>query len=141
MGQSKGILCVVHFKAHQNGKLNCYLFKGGLYCNQEVGKMYTYKIGNVSETDKWIYVKCIEENSVDESESFVELLKTIAIKWNNSEWNGKISSVGNMRYKVENDPIDLVYQWDDLFGIVFEYKDNTNLDAVKSFITNNYNIG
>lgn len=103
--------------------------------------MYTYKIGNVSETDKWIYVKCIEENSVDESESFVELLKTIAIKWNNSEWNGKISSVGNMRYKVENDPIDLVYQWDDLFGIVFEYKDNTNLDAVKSFITNNYNIG
>lgn len=36
--------------------------------------MYTYKITDVSETDKWIYIKCNEENSVNESEPFVEVV-------------------------------------------------------------------
>ena len=104
------------------------------------GKMYTYKITDISETDKWIYISCNEEDSVYESEPFVEVVKLIAKKWNDNEWQGHISSVGEMRYKVKNDPIDLVYQWDDLFGIVFEYKNSTNLDDVKSFLSDKYNI-
>ncbi|MBR7132911.1 MAG: hypothetical protein IKD04_05210 [Clostridia bacterium] len=102
--------------------------------------MYTYRITDVSETDNWIYVKCNEEDSISESDPFVDLVKYITKKWNNNEWQGKISSVGEMRYKVKNDPIDLVYQWDDLFGIVIEYKTNTSPDDIKSFIADNYNI-
>ena len=102
--------------------------------------MYTYKITDISETDKWIHISCNEEDSVYESEPFVELVKLIAKKWNDNEWQGHISSVGETRYKVKNDPINLVYQCDDLFGIVFEYKNSSNLDDVKSFLADNYNI-
>ena len=102
--------------------------------------MYTYKIASVSESDRWIFINCNEEDSLTESEPFVEVVKQIAKKWNDNEWQGKIFSVDEMRYKVKNDPVDLVYQWDDLFGIVFEYKNNTKLDEVKSFIADNYNI-
>ncbi len=102
--------------------------------------MYTYKITGVSETDKWIYIKCNEEDSVNESEPFVEVVKRIAKMRNDNKWQGNISSVGNMRYKVKSDPFDLIYQWDDLFGIVFEYKNSTNLDDLKSFLADNYNI-
>lgn len=102
--------------------------------------MYTYKIECVSKTDKWIYINCKEEDSILEREPFDELVKSIAIKWNYNEWQGKIYSVGEMRYKVKNDPIDLVYQWDDLFGIVFEYKNCTNLNDLKYFLADNYDI-
>ncbi len=102
--------------------------------------MYTYKITGIAETDNWIYIKCNEEDSVSENEPFVELVKYITKKWNNDEWQGKISSVGEARYKVKNDPVDLIYQWDDLFGIVFEYKNSTKPNEVKSFIAANYNI-
>ena len=102
--------------------------------------MYTYRIADFSETDNWIYIKCNEEDSVSENEPFVELVKYIAKKWNDNEWQEKIFSVGDMRYKVKNDPIDLVYQWDDLFGIVIEYKTSTSLNVIKSFIADNYNI-
>lgn len=102
--------------------------------------MYTYKITSISEINKWIYINCNEANSLLESEPFVELLKSIAMKWNNNEWQENIYSAGEMRYKVKNDPFDLVYQWDDLFGIVFEYKNSANLEDVKAFIADNYNI-
>ena len=102
--------------------------------------MYTYRITGVSENDKWIYIKCNEEDSMFENEPFVELVKQITQKWNNGEWQGNISSVGEMRYQINNDPISLVYQWDDLFGIVFDYQNNSNLSDVKPFIADNYNI-
>ena len=102
--------------------------------------MNTYKIADISEADKWIYIESNKEDSINESEVFVELVKSIAIKWNNNEWAGKIYSIGEIRYKVKNDPLNLVYQWDDLYGIVFEYKDGISLDMIKSFISDNYNI-
>ncbi len=102
--------------------------------------MYTYSISSISKSDKWIYVKCNEDDSFFEYEPFVALLKSIAQKWNNGEWQGMVFPAGETRYMIKNDPLNLVYQWDDLFGIIFEYKDNTNLDDVKSFIADNYNI-
>lgn len=102
--------------------------------------MYTYKIIDFSNTDKWIYIKCNEEDSVQESEPFVELVKHIAKKWNDNEWQGKISSVGDMRYKVKNDPVNLIYQWDGLFGIVFDYSNDSNSDCIKTFLHDNYGI-
>jgi hypothetical protein len=102
--------------------------------------MYTYKITGVSTTDKWIYIGCNEESSMLNYEPFVELLKHIAQKWNNGEWYGKLSSVGDMRYKINNDPIKLIYQWDDLFGIVFDYQNSIDSNYVKTFLADNYDI-
>lgn len=102
--------------------------------------MYTYRIIGTSETGEWIFIDCNEEDSMLEYEPFIELIKSIAMKWNNNEWQGQILPVDEMRYKVKNDPIDLTYQWDDLFGIVFERNDKTTLDDVKTFIAHHYNI-
>ncbi len=102
--------------------------------------MYTFKIKFASKKDKWIFIGCDEVNSMYQYEPFVSLVKVIAQKWNDGEWQGKISSVGEMRYKIKNDPLKLVYQWDSLFGIVFDYRVKTNLDNIKSFLADNYNI-
>ena len=102
--------------------------------------MFTYKITDISKSDNWIYIQCNEEDSTSENNPFIELVKHIAKKWNNNEWQGRIFSVGELRYKVKNDPIDLIYQWDDLFGIVFEYTNKTSLNGIRSFIADNYNI-
>jgi len=102
--------------------------------------MYTYKIIDDSESEKWIFIKCIEEDSMFEFEPFVELIKSIARKWNNNEWQGTISCVGDIRYKIKNDPLNLIYQWDDLFGIVFDYQNSKSLENVKAFVSDNYHI-
>jgi hypothetical protein len=104
------------------------------------GVMYTYKIIDVNEQSKWILLKCNEEDSISEYEPFIELVKSIAQKWNDGEWEEKITSVGDMRYKVKNDPVNLTYQWDDLFGIVFDCSGISYLDNVKTFLLKNYDI-
>ena len=101
--------------------------------------MYTYSISRVSE-NKWIYIECIEEDSALEHAPFVELVKTIAMKWNNGLWQGHISQEGQMRYRIENDPLNLVYQWDDLYGIVLEYA-QASPDPVVTILGEYYGIG
>ena len=104
-------------------------------------KEYQYKIENISLSDCWIFLDCKDEDSLNDSTAFVNLLKFIAKQLNAGEWKEKIYSTGgNMRYTIKNDPLNLVYQWDDLFGIVFDYKNSTNLDDVKSFLADNYDI-
>ena len=101
---------------------------------------YQYLIKNISISDNWIFIKCNDEDSLNDSTTFVYLLKAITKKLNDGKWKEKISSVGNMRYKIKNDPLNLIYQWDDLFGIVFEYSNDSNLDYIKTFIYKNYGI-
>ena len=101
---------------------------------------YTYQITHIAEDSKWIFIDCVNEDSLMETLPFTDLLKHIARKWNENVWEGNISLAGDRRYKINNDPIDLIYQWDDLFGIVFEYDSRVNLDDVKAFISDNYNI-
>ena len=35
-----------------------------------------------------------------------------------------------MQYRIANDKFDLIYQWDDLFGIVILYKDSDKVEEV-----------
>ncbi|MBQ8210087.1 MAG: hypothetical protein IJZ35_05855 [Clostridia bacterium] len=80
--------------------------------------MYTYYVSYIAKNDKWIFVQCNEEDSILDYEPFDALVKSIAKKWNNNQYDGNITSIGNTQYKIKNDPMDLIYQWDDLFGIV-----------------------
>ena len=97
-----------------------------------------FSISSISKRDKWIYIKSTDASDILDCEPFVELVKNIAKKWNDDVCEGNITSVGNMRYKIKNDPLDLVYQWDDLFGIVFEY--TGEIEEIKTFIGDNYGI-
>lgn len=50
---------------------------------------------------------------------------------------GNIINVGEMQYRITNDKFNLIYQWDDLFGIVIVYRDSdkvvTDLENVFAF--------
>lgn len=70
-----------------------------------------YRISNINDSDGWIFISATD--SFDEPTAFVEMVKKIA-----ESVNGKISSVGNTQYRITNIPYDLIFQWDDLFGIV-----------------------
>lgn len=76
----------------------------------------TFQIVRVSEKDHWIFIYYDEWNT-EESDSFIELLKLVR-----DDLGGKLKDLGMDRYTFENDPLELVYQWDSLFGIVVEYR-------------------
>lgn len=59
----------------------------------------------------------------------MELIKKIS-----DDCNGKVLSIGNTRYKIIGVELDLIYQSDDLFGMVIEYSDNLNIEEVITFI-------
>jgi len=52
------------------------------------------------------------------------------------EINNAISSVGWMQYKISNIPFYLVFQWDDLFGIVIINNNQTEKEDVLHFLKN-----
>ena len=101
---------------------------------------YTYRISRISENDRWIHIECNEEDSILKYEPFAELVKAITKKWNNNEFQGNIISTGKMQYRINNDPYNLIYQWDDLFGIVIDYINVSDLKRLKTFLLEEYGI-
>lgn len=73
-----------------------------------------YKINHISgggDGNKWIWVS--GEDSFEEPDEFVILIKAYE-----SEVNGKVFAVSDMtQYSISNDPLKLIFQWDDNFGI------------------------
>ena len=78
----------------------------------------TFKITHVSEESRWIFLY-YDEWDVEESDSFIELLKLVR-----NDLKGELKDLGMDRYTFDNDPLGLIYQWDSLFGIVVEYRDD-----------------
>lgn len=91
---------------------------------------YEYKIKRIDKTNKWIYVEDMY-SLYNEADAFIHLIKAV------SERNGgNIINVGEMQYRITNDKFDLIYQWDDLFGIVILYKDSDKVEEVISYLEN-----
>ena len=63
--------------------------------------------------------KELEEDFSKNKFSGLYFVKTI-----NKNFSGKIIEVGEMQYKIEGLEPDMIFQWDDLFGIVVIYNDN-----------------
>ena len=82
---------------------------------------YEYKIKHIDRTNKWIYV-----------EDMYSLYNEAVSERN----GGNIINVGEMQYRIANDKFDLIYQWDDLFGIVILYKDSDKVEEVISYLEN-----
>ena len=113
-------------------------FKKGIYPVKAGERRYTYEISRISEGDQWVHLECREADSCYEPEPFMELVQAVAKKWNGGIWKGNILPAGEMRFQVKNDPLNLVYQWDDLFGIVLEYTQQP--EEVIQFLCANYGI-
>lgn len=87
-----------------------------------------YQIFNVSKKSRWIYID-FDEWDVEEPDSFARLVKYISEKV-----GGEIIDIGDTRYKISLDPMNLIYQWDTLFGIVLEYPESADVDCVLDYI-------
>lgn len=87
-----------------------------------------YKITNINHSEKWIYIYD-EYTSFCESDGFVDLLKRIC-----NACDGKIINVGEIQFQIIGDKFDLTYQWDDLFGIVVIYSNETQIADIRKYI-------
>lgn len=91
-----------------------------------------YRISNINDSDGWIFISA--PDSFDEPTAFVQMVRMIA-----DAVNGKISSVGDTQYRITNIPHDLIFQWDDLFGIVVINGNTADKHNVLTFLKK-YNI-
>ena len=67
--------------------------------------------GSEPTAERWVLISCVNYHEPDE---FVALVKEYQ-----SYLLGKIIKISNDgQYGIDNDPLKLVFQWDDLFGIV-----------------------
>jgi len=105
-----------------------------------VDEKYTYYVGDISSTDPWIFIICNEEDATWDYEPFAYLVKKAAGELNNGVWEGNIVSAGDFkgdtRYRIKNDPLLMVYQYDTLFGIVIEYTRGIGLNGTLNYLSN-----
>ena len=88
---------------------------------------FSYVISSANENDRWLFVSS-NDDGIDETDSFVFLIKTIA-----AQTNGKIQKVREFQYTIEDDPLQLIYQWDSLFGIVVIYPESVSMEQARAF--------
>lgn len=89
---------------------------------------YQYKVEIINEKERWIFLYC-DEWDCDETDSFVFLVKKIR-----DDLHGKIIERGMARYSIDNDKLNLVFQWDGLFGITVVYPENVEKEEVLNML-------
>ena len=78
---------------------------------------------NPPDKERWIFIS--QDNlDFDEPDGFITLLKLYRDKL-----QGKITKVSDdMQYKIDNDELGLIFQWDSCFGITVVVPESTDLD-------------
>lgn len=89
---------------------------------------YNYKIISIDEKQRWIFLQA-DEWDLEEPDSFNLLIKMIS-----NHVKGDIINMGDDKYRIKNDPYNLIYQWDSLFGITIIYPSNITSDRVVEFL-------
>ena len=101
---------------------------------------YTYYVSSVSTKDRWVFIECNEEDATWDSEPFTELVRKAAGVVNDGVWEGNILPAGvfqgDTRYRIKNDPLLMVFQYDTLFGIVLEYTPAIGLGNALNYLSN-----
>ena len=90
---------------------------------------FQYRLIHIDESEQWIHISSDSDMDCEEPDAFVYFLKNVA-----TDIGGKIYSVGDMQYKVDADRLDLVFQWDGVFGISIIYPAKENLEQVIEFL-------
>lgn len=92
---------------------------------------YNYRIFMIDEKEKWIF---ITHDDCDEPEAFVALVKKLR-----DNCGGNIFVVGDEQYKIKGDKFDLIYQFDDLFGTVVIYTDDSSKHDIIRYLETTFN--
>lgn len=87
-----------------------------------------YKISLIDKNSRWIFFSC-DEYDIEEPDSFVELVNRVA-----KNFSGKIIDLGDTRYRIEGEELNLIFQWDSCFGIVVEYPNNVSTEQAVQFL-------
>lgn len=87
---------------------------------------FHYKINPTNETERWLF---IDHEYRDEPGAFIHLLNRIR-----DDCRGTIREVGYLQHKIDGTALDLVYQYDDLFGSVAIYPDTCSKDQAIEFL-------
>lgn len=76
--------------------------------------------------DRWIWIA--GEDSFDEPSEFVEFVKEYQ-----AHLSGEIYKVSNdMQYGIDNDPLNLIFQWDSNFGITVIVPEETDISTAEN---------
>lgn len=87
-----------------------------------------YQISHINENDRWIFVSAEETDCLDAA-PFIKLVK-VAV----ANVGGEITLAGYCQYRISNLPLDILFQWDDLFGIVVVFGSETKKNEAVSFL-------
>lgn len=80
-----------------------------------------YRI-NLPTKERWIYIS-FDKWDMEEPDSFIKLVKAYE-----NQLGGKIvKGSEDMQYKIDNDPLGLVFQWDGCFGNTVVVPNTSNL--------------
>ena len=78
---------------------------------------------NPPDKERWIFISQ-DYFDFDEPDGFITLLKLYR-----DTLQGKITKVSDdMQYKIDNDELGLIFQWDSCFGITVIVSESTDLD-------------
>ena len=91
---------------------------------------YKYGLRSINEKDRWIYVSCDDDMVAEEPDAFFYLVNTIQ-----KDVGGDVVSVGWYQYKISGDKLELVYQWDGVFGITIFYPPDVTKEQVVAFLS------
>jgi len=84
---------------------------------------------SLPDDEGWIFI--FSEGSTDDTDEFVKFVKYIKLKT-----DGRIVSAkdDDIQYRVIGDGYDLIYQWDDCFGITIIIPQGCDRDAAYRFL-------
>jgi hypothetical protein len=72
-------------------------------------------------SERWIYI--LGKDSLEEPDSFVKLVKEYSF-----QLSGTVKAVSEAtQYIIDNDPLNLMFQWDSCFGITVVVPEKTDI--------------
>ena len=75
---------------------------------------HKYEITTINDNEGWIYINdAADDLCFEEPDSFIHLVRLFK-----ERFGGTVAETGDVQYIVSGMPMRLVFQWDDLFGII-----------------------
>jgi len=91
---------------------------------------YKYTIAAYKSEDRWIIIVSDDDFVFEKNDSLIYFLKKIQ-----SDIGGEINRVGNNKYSITEDPCNLIYQWDENFGLSVIYPSGVSRETATAFLS------
>lgn len=89
-----------------------------------------FSVDGTSSTERWIFIYA--EQNIEDTEEFVIFVREYELLL-----SGEVFLVpGDLHFRVTNDPLKLIFQWDSLFGISVIVPDETDMNTAMKTMRN-----